>query len=567
MFGRRVLALARSAPNVAALGGTPTPTPANMVLAAGDSITASNAAPGGASYSRLWAADHPTVTYVNEAVGGSGLGNSGDVSPTNSLYARQAAALAYNPSHLTVLIGANDLSLADLTGYRNRLYAYIAPFKAAGAKVILCTVLPRTGVSGFNAGRATFNNLLRADKGVQFDDLVDFDTTSMGVDGAENNTSLYYDGLHPTPAGHTVMKRAYATVVNWWRSIPNEPLDFAFAPATDVVASTATDSASYTVTGLYPGETRPISITGGTYSKNGGAFTSSAGTVVQGDVIVVRTTSSESPAGQVDAILTIGTTAATFSVITAGAGSTPWTPAALGSKLKSWWKAEDITGDDGSNFLSWTDASGNGNTLTGSSNVGGSGRPKVAASLVNGLNAVSFAAAQQAKMAPASPSTYLSGRTSSATFFVSKNVADPGTAYGPPIGRWGSNDGDYYPFSNGGVYSGYGRGTRIDNLNPTPSLAAWHVGMFLSAPSDWRYALDGTNVHSTTSNTVSMGTNPVIGVGAGGQFDGHIAEIVDMSSAPTTLEQQKVEGYLAWKFGLQANLPGAHPYASAAPTM
>jgi hypothetical protein len=31
-------------------------------------------------------------------------------------------------------------------------------------------------------------------------------------------------------------------------------------------------------------------------------------------------------------------------------------------------------------------------------------------------------------------------------------------------------------------------------------------------------------------------------------------------------DRQKIEGYLAWKWGIQASLPAAHPYRNAAPT-
>lgn len=45
-----------------------------------------------------------------------------------------------------------------------------------------------------------------------------------------------------------------------------------------------------------------------------------------------------------------------------------------------------------------------------------------------------------------------------------------------------------------------------------------------------------------------------------------VAEIVVLYSAITTQNRQKIEGYLAHKWGLTANLPAAHPYKSAAPT-
>jgi hypothetical protein len=33
----------------------------------------------------------------------------------------------------------------------------------------------------------------------------------------------------------------------------------------------------------------------------------------------------------------------------------------------------------------------------------------------------------------------------------------------------------------------------------------------------------------------------------------------------TTSDREKLEGYLAWKWGLEANLPNGHPYENAAP--
>ena len=49
----------------------------------------------------------------------------------------------------------------------------------------------------------------------------------------------------------------------------------------------------------------------------------------------------------------------------------------------------------------------------------------------------------------------------------------------------------------------------------------------------------------------------------GGQYQ--IYEMLLYNAYLNTTDRQKVEGYLAWKWGLQANLPGGHPYASAAP--
>ena len=48
-------------------------------------------------------------------------------------------------------------------------------------------------------------------------------------------------------------------------------------------------------------------------------------------------------------------------------------------------------------------------------------------------------------------------------------------------------------------------------------------------------------------------------------WNGEIAEIVMISNLSTS-DRAKMEGYLAWKWGLEANLDAGHPYKSAPPT-
>jgi hypothetical protein len=52
-----------------------------------------------------------------------------------------------------------------------------------------------------------------------------------------------------------------------------------------------------------------------------------------------------------------------------------------------------------------------------------------------------------------------------------------------------------------------------------------------------------------------------------GQWDGDIYEVVFYSHKLTFAEFQQVEGYLAWKWGIQGFLHAAHPYKAAAPTV
>lgn len=75
-------------------------------------------------------------------------------------------------------------------------------------------------------------------------------------------------------------------------------------------------------------------------------------------------------------------------------------------------------------------------------------------------------------------------------------------------------------------------------------------------------------INGTSINTGNLGTNTMnlfmLGhnEGYGGDLDGYFAEIVMHTSAS---ELERVEGYLAHKWGLNSNLPGGHAYASSAP--
>jgi hypothetical protein len=56
-----------------------------------------------------------------------------------------------------------------------------------------------------------------------------------------------------------------------------------------------------------------------------------------------------------------------------------------------------------------------------------------------------------------------------------------------------------------------------------------------------------------------------IDLGVGNRLNGSIAEAVVYTAQLNTTDRQEVEGYLAWKWGLQTELPGIHPYRNSAP--
>lgn len=100
------------------------------------------------------------------------------------------------------------------------------------------------------------------------------------------------------------------------------PDPFIFTDQTNVTANTLITSNSITVTGIET--SAPVTITGGEYQINGsGIWTSASGTVVNGNTVRVRQTSSSSYGTTTDTVLTIGGVSDTFNVTTLPPDTTP----------------------------------------------------------------------------------------------------------------------------------------------------------------------------------------------------------------------------------------------------
>ena len=93
-----------------------------------------------------------------------------------------------------------------------------------------------------------------------------------------------------------------------------QPDAFHFTDRTDVALNTEFKSNAITVSGL--GGAVTISITGGTYSINGGAYTSASGLVANTNTVKVRKMSASTYSMTKSATLSICTTSDTFSVTT-----------------------------------------------------------------------------------------------------------------------------------------------------------------------------------------------------------------------------------------------------------
>lgn len=94
------------------------------------------------------------------------------------------------------------------------------------------------------------------------------------------------------------------------------PDQFSFSDQSGVAQSSTITSAAIVVAGI--NDVADITVVGGTYSINAGAFTASAGTVVNGDSVRARHTSSASYLTATNTTVTIGGVSDTFRSITEG---------------------------------------------------------------------------------------------------------------------------------------------------------------------------------------------------------------------------------------------------------
>jgi hypothetical protein len=96
-------------------------------------------------------------------------------------------------------------------------------------------------------------------------------------------------------------------------------------------------------------------------------------------------------------------------------------------------------------------------------------------------------------------------------------------------------------------------------------VADWASG----AMSQWVDGLaagTGTTSAGATSPTTSAGLGIGRAASANAYLIGDIAEVVIVKKALSTCERERLEGYLAHRWGLAASLPATHPFRNAAPT-
>lgn len=146
-----------------------------------------------------WRAESVAVSGQSSAAMLDGVGD------TVALYDPQAAS-----NVASVWVGTNDGPSLGLATYE-RVVAYCRALRAAGFRVVVLTVLPRTDAYGvmwgqaWRDGRATFNGLLRSRWRTFATYFAD-----VAADERLADAAMYADGVHLTPAGYGVVAEVVA---------------------------------------------------------------------------------------------------------------------------------------------------------------------------------------------------------------------------------------------------------------------------------------------------------------------------------------------------------------------
>jgi len=233
-----------------------------------------------------------------------------------------------------------------------------------------------------------------------------------------------------------------------------------------------------------------------------------------------------------------------------------WTPYDLGTSLALWLDAEDTDTItlNGSSVSQWNDKSGNGIDF---SQASAAWQPNYTPVGIGGKPSLTFT--DQKSLTNASwtlPSDNRSVFIVAHPTDVAQNVS---YILDIELGR-------HLFLGSGQVFSG----TFEPTADPI-STPVERVYGFVTGPSNLFVYSDG-NLLSSSGAASSVAVGGTIAVGSRFSksisfYQGEISEIVFVNGAIATDDRQKLEGYLAWKWGLEGNLPAGHPYKSAPPTV
>jgi hypothetical protein len=232
---------------------------------------------------------------------------------------------------------------------------------------------------------------------------------------------------------------------------------------------------------------------------------------------------------------------------------TQWTPALISTTL--WLDAADagtIT-LNGSTVSQWNDKSGNGNHWIQAT---AASQPTYTQSLINGLDGLSFAASQFM----ATASTVLQPDTHTMLAVV-RPITIASNDYVGSFGATANHAFSMFFTGRNRCHYWNSAGTLVTSDSDAVVLAnSVNIAGQSHAPNlQFQNILNG--IVKTSAANGSSTTNRIFERGRVSQRGAiNLGEVILTTSQLSTDDRQKVEGYLAHKWGLTANLPNDHPF-------
>ena len=277
-------------------------------------------------------------------------------------------------------------------------------------------------------------------------------------------------------------------------------------------------------------------------------------------------------------------------------GAVLWTPDSL-ADLRAWYDASDTsTVTESSNLITaWNDKSGGGYHLSAS----GGARPTYTSGGLDGKHVVTFnGTSNEIKASTASHWAFLnqSGGAEIVAVWKAGTTSDPEAIMPLLTTSRGSVVNEGYLVAHdsrasfprddvvvsavrnatsGGSGTNFYLAVSSDNFHAanTPTIIGASLDLGNATATDKiRHRVNGGTSQGNNASTRNTSTaNPIDPLRLGyfngsiGWLDGYIAELVICNAKLSDADRERVEGYLAHKWGLAGDLPIGHPYRNATP--
>ncbi|MFM1863979.1 MAG: Cyanophage [Pseudomonadota bacterium] len=305
-------------------------------------------------------------------------------------------------------------------------------------------------------------------------------------------------------------------------------------------------------------------------NSDGGGSASGSGTIATAPHPVAGIDLSALGDGTLTLSLTLTTAAGTGAprTVTVAKDTLPWSPADLGPALALWFDADDASTLilNGSTISEWRDKSGNNRHASQNS---AAEQPTYTLNGLNGMPVVTFDGGD--RLALLNPFISSAG-ISSVVLFNPSSVTGGGAIWEGHHVVLSSKGGFVQDFAIGvrasqiSIYAetGSNREVRAGTAGVNQTVIAYGQANATSVQA----SLNGGNISTAaglgnTLQITGIGQDPVELYGP--WFIGFVSEIVIVDGALSTPDRQRLEGYLAHKWGLAGSLPAGHPWKAAAP--